>query len=105
MGLAATLFIMFSGLADQNKQLYIVGGLLLVFGIILLLSGLITKKSPEPKGMVGIMNDLLHMPGTMGQLAIVQFFFLAGILCNVDLYHSGDNATCVWNNRFFIRIV
>lgn len=74
VGIASTLLIMFSGLADQNKQLYIVGGLLLVFGIILLLSGLITKISPEPKGMVGIMNDLLHMPGTMGQLAIVQFF-------------------------------
>lgn len=74
VGVAASALIYFSSLGEQNEQLYIVGGLLLVFGIILLLSGLITKSSSRPNGMVGIMNDLLHMPKTMGQLAVVQFF-------------------------------
>ena len=74
MGLAATLLIAFTGLGTQNGQLYIVGGLLLTFGIILLLSGAITGKTTRQNGLVGIMNDLLHMPRTMGQLAIVQFF-------------------------------
>ena len=74
MGLLVTLITLFSGMGDQNGQLYIVGALLLVFGVILILSGLITGKSNRQNGLVGIMNDLLHMPKTMGQLAIVQFF-------------------------------
>jgi maltose/moltooligosaccharide transporter len=74
VGVATTLLIMATPLGRQNGQLFIVAGLLLAFGLILLLSSAITKKSPDPKGMVGIMNDLLHMPRTMGQLAIVQFF-------------------------------
>lgn len=57
-----------------NEQLYIVSGLLLAFGIILILSGLLSKNNPMPKGITEIMNDLLHMPKTMGQLAVVQFF-------------------------------
>ncbi|MGI6520606.1 MAG: MFS transporter [Fermentimonas sp.] len=74
VGLAATLLIAFTGLGTQNGQLYIVGGLLLAFGLILILSGAITGKTTRQNGLVGIMNDLLHMPKTMGQLAIVQFF-------------------------------
>lgn len=60
---------------NLDKQLYIVTGLLLAFGVILLVSGMLTKTGDStPKGVVGIMNDLLHMPKTMGQLAVVQFF-------------------------------
>lgn len=57
-----------------DAQLYIVSFLLLAFGIILLLSGALTSKSGQPKGIVSIMNDLLYMPKTMRQLAVVQFF-------------------------------
>lgn len=74
VGLLAVMLIFFTGLGEQNGQLYIVGSLLLVFGIILLLSGAITGKEARQNGLVGIMNDLLHMPKTMGQLAVVQFF-------------------------------
>ena len=74
VGLLVTLITLFSGMGEQNGQLYIVGALLLVFGVILILSGLITGKNSRQNGLVGIMNDLLHMPKTMGQLAIVQFF-------------------------------
>ena len=55
-------------------QLYIVSGLLLVFGVILAISGFITKNQSKSSGIVTIMNDLLHMPKTMAQLAVVQFF-------------------------------
>ena len=74
VGVVATAIIYFTSLGQQNGQLYIVGGLLLVFGVILLLSGMMTRNSSRQNGMVGIMNDLLHMPKTMGQLAVVQFF-------------------------------
>lgn len=74
IGLAATFLIMFTNLGTQNGQLYIVSGLLVIFGVILIFSGLIRGKADEPTGLVGVMNDLLHMPRTMGQLAVVQFF-------------------------------
>lgn len=70
-GAAATVFILLLAL---NQQLYIVSGLLVAFGVIMIVSGLITQKNPEPKGMTEVMNDLLHMPKTMRQLAVVQFF-------------------------------
>ena len=57
-----------------NAQLYIVSGLLIAFGLILMVSGFISKSNPEPLGITDIMNDLLHMPKTMGELAVVQFF-------------------------------
>ena len=74
IGLLATALIRIFNLDDDNAQLYIVSGLILAFGLILLFSAFITRKSNDPKGLVGIMNDLLHMPKTMGQLAVVQFF-------------------------------
>lgn len=70
-GLLTTILIRFFTL---NPQLYIVSGLLVAFGIILIISGVITLNNPVPKGITEVMNDLLHMPKTMRQLAIVQFF-------------------------------
>ncbi|MFY9598279.1 MAG: MFS transporter [Dysgonamonadaceae bacterium] len=71
IGLIITLLI---AAFHLDAQLYIISGLLLIFGIILLISGLIAKNNDKPQGMTVIMNDLLHMPKTMAQLAIVQFF-------------------------------
>ncbi len=71
VGVAGTALIMFFSL---NAQLYIVSGLFVAFGIIQLYSGVRTKSSLHNKGLVEIMNDLLHMPKTMQQLAVVQFF-------------------------------
>jgi len=70
-GLAATMLIMFFSL---NQQLYIVSGMLSAFGLIMIVSGQITKSQLKPKGLTEVMNDLLHMPVTMRQLAVVQFF-------------------------------
>lgn len=70
-GAVSTLLIIYSGL---NAQLYIISGLLSVFGMILIVSGLITKRQENLSGLIAIMNDLLHMPKTMAQLAVVQFF-------------------------------
>lgn len=74
VGVIATIIIRVFKLDEDNAQLYIVSGLLITFGVLLLISGLFSKKSVQPKGMVGIMNDVLQMPKTMAQLGIVQFF-------------------------------
>ena len=70
-GIALTTLIWFFRL---ESQLYIVSGLLLLFGCILLLSGLMKNNLSSENGMIEVMNDLLHMPKTMRQLAVVQFF-------------------------------
>jgi maltose/moltooligosaccharide transporter len=106
IGVVVTLLIMATSLGRQNGQLYIVAGLLLAFGLILLLSSFITKKSPDTKGMVGIMNDLLHMPGTMGQLAVVQFFSWLALYAmwiyttpaiTQHVYGTTDSASVLYN--------
>lgn len=73
-GALITLIIKLLKLDVDNAQLYIVSGLLTAFGVILMISAFISRKSDEHEGLVGIMNDLLQMPKTMGQLAVVQFF-------------------------------
>jgi len=57
-----------------EKELYILAGGLILFGILQLLSALLVNYKREQTGLVAIITDLYRMPKTMGQLAIVQFF-------------------------------
>jgi maltose/moltooligosaccharide transporter len=56
-----------------EKELYILTIGLLVFGLIQLLTGIFMQNG-KTNGLVDIIEDLFHMPKTMGQLAFVQFF-------------------------------
>lgn len=60
--------------ADLQKELYILGFGLLAAGIMWLASGYMTRQGRYDNGFVAIMTDLLRMPKTMRQLAVVQFF-------------------------------
>jgi maltose/moltooligosaccharide transporter len=64
-------FILFQ--SELEKELYILSFGLLAFGIIQLIAGWFMR-SGRSNGMVEIIEDLFHMPKTMGQLAFVQFF-------------------------------
>ena len=70
-GLALSYFIFAKGL---EKELYILGGGLTLFGVLMFLSWLLSKTGKDKNGFVEIVVDLLNMPKTMKQLAIVQFF-------------------------------
>ncbi len=59
---------------NVNKEVYIFSGGLLLFGVLELFSGILQAKKNSSNGFVTIFNDLNHLPKTMGQLAIVQFF-------------------------------
>jgi maltose/moltooligosaccharide transporter len=59
--------------AKLEKELYVLSVGFFGFGIIQLITGLFMKKG-EQNGLVEVMEDLFHMPRTMGQLAFVQFF-------------------------------
>jgi len=57
-----------------EKELYILAGGLIIFGLLQMLSTLLISYGRERSGLVSIITDLYRMPKTMGQLAIVQFF-------------------------------
>ena len=57
---------------DYGLGVFFGGGA--IFGILQILSGLLTSGGKTTNGLVVIINDLYKMPKTMKQLAIVQFF-------------------------------
>lgn len=56
-----------------DRQMYILSGGIAVFGLLQLVTGLFVQQD-QKNGLVAIITDLYHMPKTMGQLAVVQFF-------------------------------
>lgn len=56
-----------------EKEVFILGYGIIVFGLVELISGLL-QKSQKKNGLIDVIGDLNTMPKTMGQLAVVQFF-------------------------------
>jgi len=59
---------------DLDKQLYVLAGSFVVFGLLQIVTSLLQKAGHTKNGMYEIMHDLFHMPKVMRQLAVVQFF-------------------------------
>ncbi len=59
---------------ELEKELYILGGGLAGYGIIQLFTWLLTRSGKTENGLVEIITDMINIPKTMGQLAVVQFF-------------------------------
>lgn len=59
---------------EWEAELYILSLGATVFGLILLFSGSLVWADRKKSGLVVVINDLLIMPRTMAQLAVVQFF-------------------------------
>jgi maltose/moltooligosaccharide transporter len=57
-----------------EKELYILSVGLGTFGFILLISAFYTRQGKVHNGFVEVITDLMNMPKTMKQLAVVQFF-------------------------------
>lgn len=57
-----------------EKELLILGGGGIVYGLLMLYSGLSQRSGISENATVSILNDLILMPKTMKQLAWVQFF-------------------------------
>ncbi|KAF0237574.1 MAG: hypothetical protein FD181_1812 [Prolixibacteraceae bacterium] len=71
VGLALVWFVYFK---ELEKEMYIMGGGLAVYGVIQFVTYLLTKIKKTENGLVEIMTDMINMPKTMGQMALVQFF-------------------------------
>lgn len=67
------LTILFYYHLNLEKELYILSFGLVVFGIIQLITGLLLRNK-KSNGLTEVIEDMFHMPKTMGQLAFVQFF-------------------------------
>jgi maltose/moltooligosaccharide transporter len=57
-----------------EKELYVVSGLISLFGLLQLLAAFLKNSGMGENGLNAILTDLKQMPSTMSQLAIVQFF-------------------------------
>lgn len=57
-----------------EKELYIVTVGCIVFGLVQYLSGWMKSSNKINNGFYEVIDDMFHMPKTMGQLAVVQFF-------------------------------
>jgi maltose/moltooligosaccharide transporter len=64
---------------ELKNELYILGGLLIAFFLLMLLVYFLKSKNREKNALVEIFSDLIRMPATMKQLAIVQFFSWMGL--------------------------
>ncbi len=70
----AAAFIYYIFASGLDKQLYVLGGMVIFVGLLLALAGYLQVRGQHRNGFVTIMNDFQFMPDTMKQLAVVQFF-------------------------------
>ncbi len=70
LGLAIVAVVFF---LEMDVQIYVLGGLFILVSVLFYIVSIFRKKE-ESNGLTEIMTDLMNMPRTMGQLAVVQFF-------------------------------
>jgi maltose/moltooligosaccharide transporter len=83
-GILTALLLTYS---DHKEPLILSLGLM-VAGVLLVISGVLTRLGKKDSGFLEIINDLYHMPPTMRQLAWVQFFSWFGLF-SMFLYTTG----------------
>ena len=72
-GIIFTLILAFV-LNETDYGLYVLFVGAIIFGLMQLIAGLLTKNGSIENGFVVVLNDLYNMPKTMKQLSYVQFF-------------------------------
>jgi maltose/moltooligosaccharide transporter len=92
--------------AGLDKQLYVLAGGFMAFGLLQIAIGAMQKKGKTDNGLYHIVHDLFHMPRAMKQLAVVQFFSWFALFAMwiygtaaVTSYHFGatDVASAAYN--------
>jgi maltose/moltooligosaccharide transporter len=89
-----------------DKEVYVATGGLAVIGVVMLIAGLFQKGGKIEQGLVVVMHDFIHMPKTMKQLALVQFFSwfalfamwiysTAGVTAHI--YGTSDTTSALYN--------
>lgn len=89
-----------------EKEMYIMGGGLAVYGVIQFVTYLLAKSNKTKNGLVEIITDMVNMPKTMGQMAVVQFFSWFALFAmwiyttaavTTHVYGTSDTTTALYN--------
>lgn len=59
---------------ELKEELFVLGGILMLFAVLMYVAYNLKRRRVEENSLVEIFSDLLRMPVTMRQLAVVQFF-------------------------------
>lgn len=62
-----------------EREIYLVAGIAFAFGLSQLAAVWLRRRGRTSLGMLEIVEDILHMPGVMRRLAVVQFFTWFGL--------------------------
>ncbi len=92
---------------QASGEVYILGAGLVLFGILMAVSGMLLRTGAGNSGFVTIMSDLQAMPKTMRQLAVVQFFSWFGLFAmwiyttsavTARIFGSSDPTSAAYND-------
>ena len=106
-GLLGVLIVVVTRILNLEKELYILGGILLLFFVLMFVAAGFKSKQEKNNALVEIFSDLLRMPLTMKQLAIVQFFTWIGLFSmwiyttaavTSHIYGTSDPTTKLYND-------
>ncbi|MEI7734597.1 MAG: MFS transporter, partial [Ferruginibacter sp.] len=105
--LSILLFVYNSNAAEKlEKELYVLSIGIGAFGLLQIVAALFHKAKSE-NGLVEVMDDLNHLPATMKQLAVVQFFSWFALFAMwiystpalaQHLYNTTDTASAQYNS-------
>ncbi|MEN8116601.1 MAG: MFS transporter [Bacteroidota bacterium] len=104
LGLA---IVVLTRLLNFKEELYILGGILILFFILMLIAGVLKSSNKDENALVEIFSDMLRMPTTMKQLALVQFFTWIGLFAmwiyttagvTSHVYGTSDPLTKAYND-------
>ncbi|PKD44771.1 MFS transporter [Rhodohalobacter barkolensis] len=103
LGLAVTAGVYFG---NYDPELYIITVGLVVLGVVSFLAGFIQRSGKTDQGLVVVVHDFLHMPKTMIQLAVVQFFSWFALFAmwiyttaavTAHIYGTSDTTSTLYN--------
>ena len=91
---------------NLEKELYVVTGGISLFGLLQVIAGFLKTGGKGSNGLNNILTDLKHMPATMAQLAVVQFFTWFALFSlwiyttsavTSKIYGTSDTASLAYN--------
>nr|WP_321353671.1 MFS transporter [uncultured Draconibacterium sp.] len=107
LGMLGLLIVVVTKLMELEKELYILGGILFLFFLLMMMAALLKSQKKDKNALVEIFSDLLRMPVTMKQLALVQFFTWVGLFAlwiyatagiTSHVYGTSDTTTKLYND-------
>jgi maltose/moltooligosaccharide transporter len=91
---------------ELDKEVFVATGGLIAVGLISLMAGMFQKSGKTEQGLVVVMHDMINMPKTMKQLAVVQFFSWFGLFAmwiyttsavTAHIYGATDTTSVLYN--------